>query len=263
MIGDCLRRYLRARAEVELVATVVDGRRAVARRPLSCADPASVPIVMLAGLALSGRYLLPAAVALARRHHVWVPDFPGFGLSEAPPEPLDVPALGGFVVAWMEAIGLERTALVGNSMGCQVAAEVAARHPRRISHVVLQGPTIDAEARSLTKQAWRLARVAPREALSLWPLQILDWIGTGPRTIARTTRSALAHRIEEVLPQVTCPTLVLRGSGDAIAPQRWTELLSSGLPDGRLRVVAGAAHTMTYSVPEVLAHEVDRFLCEA
>ena len=51
--------------------------------------------------------------------------------------------LSGALSAWMEGIGVERATLVGNSMGCQVIAELAACHPERVERAVLQGPTMD------------------------------------------------------------------------------------------------------------------------
>jgi pimeloyl-ACP methyl ester carboxylesterase len=52
-----------------------------------------LPVVLVHGLGLSGRYMLPTAEHLAPHFPVYVPDLPGFGDSEKPAQTLDVPAL--------------------------------------------------------------------------------------------------------------------------------------------------------------------------
>jgi 2-hydroxy-6-oxonona-2,4-dienedioate hydrolase len=63
-----------------------------------------------------------------------------------------VPQLADALTAWIGAAGIGRPALVGNSFGCQVIVELAARHPEQVACAVLQGPTMDAAARSLPSQ---------------------------------------------------------------------------------------------------------------
>jgi len=260
--APALRRYLQARGRFTLEPAQVNDRWMWARRPRRSAPRRRPVVVLVAGLGLSGRYLLPVADELAGRVPVWVPDLPGFGRSDAPPGMLDMAGLADAVIDWMDAVALDRVALVGNSMGCQIVVEAAARHPARISHVVLEGPTMDAAARTVPAHAWRVFLDAFREPLSLGPLQVLDWLGTGPRRLVATTRSAFAHTVEDQLPRVGCPALVVRGSRDAIVPQRWAEQVAAGLPYGRLQVVPGGSHAMTYSNPRMLADIVEAFVTE-
>jgi pimeloyl-ACP methyl ester carboxylesterase len=49
----------------------------------------------------------------------------------------------------MREIGLERAALVGNSFGCQIIADVAVRYPERVGRAVLQGLTTNPRARTV------------------------------------------------------------------------------------------------------------------
>ena len=257
--GEALRRFLRALDEFVVVEHTVAGRKMSARRPRRLAESGTC-VVLVAGLGLSGRYLLPVAHELAPRLPVWVPDLPGFGRSASRDKVLDMAGLGDALVAWMNAVGIDFAALVGNSMGCQIAVEAAARHPHRISSVVLEGPTMDAAARSVVRHAGRVAVDAFREPLSLGPLQVFDWLGTGPRRLVATTRYAFAHRVEERAKEVACPVLVVRGSRDPIVPQRWAEQMADALASGTLTVVSGGTHAMTYSNPVTLAEIVDTFV---
>jgi 2-hydroxy-6-oxonona-2,4-dienedioate hydrolase len=81
------------------------------------------------------------AQELANDYRVYVPDLPGFGDSDKPEKIFDVPELADWVACWMPAVGIDRAALLGNSFGCQVIADLAARYPERVAAAILQGPT--------------------------------------------------------------------------------------------------------------------------
>lgn len=261
MAAGPFRRWVAARRRFRWVGrgTSHPMRARYARGP----DGGEVPIVLLSGLALTGHYMLPVGAELARRTDVWVPDLPGYARRLASRAALPIPELADAVVSWLDTIGVQRAAFVGNSAGCQVAVEVAARHPERVTVIILEGPTIDAEARSLLRQAWRVFKAGRREPASLGPLQFSDWIATGLRGVIGAVRHAFAHRIEDRLPDVACPALVVRGGLDPIVPQRWAERVTAGLPDGSLRVVPDAGHALTYSTPRVLADIVEDFVDRA
>lgn len=80
--------------------------------------------------------------------------------------------------------------------------------------------------------------------------------------MVKTFRYALEDRMEEKLPHVRVPALVVRGSRDLIVSQRWAEEAASLLPLGRLVVIPGAPHTVTYNAPLKLAGAVRAFLSE-
>ena len=217
-------------------------------------------MVLVHGLIVSGRYMVPTLKHLARHYRVYAPDLPGFGESGKPPAVLDVPGLSGALCAWMEAVGLERAALVGNSMGCQVIAHLAARRPELVERAVLQAPAMDPGGRTIPRQVARFLLDVPREPPSLVPIELRDLLAAGPSRGWRTLRHALADRIEENLPRVRAPALVVRGSRDPICPQRWAEEAARLLPEGRLAVLPGAAHAANFGAPAAFASEVGRFL---
>ena len=72
----------------------------------------------------------------------------GFGDSEKPSRPSSVEGYGRAVVAFLDALGIERTSIVGHHTGGVVAVEVAATHPDRVNRLVLSGTTcVDEEGR--------------------------------------------------------------------------------------------------------------------
>ena len=95
------------------------------------------PLVFVHGLAGCWQNWLENIPYFARTHRVIAVDLPGFGESELPPEQISIPGYGRFVDAFLAEIGVERGALVGNSMGGFITAEVALSHPSRVDKLVL------------------------------------------------------------------------------------------------------------------------------
>jgi len=239
--------------------TVVDGLRMHAR--VSGNGPAAgPPVVLVHGLVVSGRYMVPLMDGLARTHAVYAPDLPGFGKSEGPDRALDVAGLADRLAAWMRAAGLGRAALVGNSMGCQVIVSLALRHPGLVDKVVLQGPTMDGRARSMPRHVLRFLLDVPHERPSLTLVEGLDLLRAGPVRSFRTFRHALDDPVEQSLPMVRVPALVVHGSRDRISPRAWAEEVARLLPEGRLVVLPGAPHAANFSAPETFARAVRSFL---
>jgi 2-hydroxy-6-oxonona-2,4-dienedioate hydrolase len=237
----------------------VNGFSIHARAQVNASSSAN-PVVLVHGIGVSSRYMLPTATGLRDRFSVYAPDLPGFGLSTKPKETLDVSALADALAAWMEATRIPPAALVGNSFGCQVVAQAAACHPQRARSAVLIGPTVDPVARAAARQVARWILNAPPEPLSLAPVILRDYRDAGLRRVIETFREALTGRIEEKLPQIRIPTLVMRGAEDAIVPQRWAEEATDLLPLGRLAVIAGAAHTVNYSAPRDYLDQLAEFI---
>jgi 2-hydroxy-6-oxonona-2,4-dienedioate hydrolase len=246
-------------AELSDLWTRMDGRAMYARVSPE-GGRVSPPIVLVHGLGVSGRYLVPTARELAGEFPVYVPDLPGWGKSEKPPHPLTVPQAADALAAWMGELGLNHAVLIGNSLGCQFIIDLAVRHPERVRWAVLVGPTIDPVARTVIGQTLRGTRDLLREPLSYWPLLARDYLAAGPIRTLKTLRHALADPVVEKLPKVAAPTLVVRGERDPIAPQSWVEEIVRLLPRGRLMVIPGAAHVANYTAPEQLAAAVRTFL---
>ena len=76
-----------------------------------------------------------------------------------------------------------------------------------------------------------------------------DYALCGARRLVGTSRHMLADRVEDKLPRVAAPTLVVRGTRDRIVPQAWAERAARLLPRGRFAVIPGAAHAINFSYP--------------
>lgn len=220
------------------------------------------PIVLIHGLVVSGRYFVPLAERLALSYRVIIPDLPGHGRSIKPSHALDAPALATALYEVFDAAQLERANILANSYGCQVVLEFASRWPKRVGRLVLVGPTGDPLARGTLRQCSRFLRNALSERPAQLPLLLKDCRDVGPYHAIEMFRNMRRHDILGLLPSVTASTLVVRGSDDPIAPQRWAEIVAARLPEGRLAVVPGAAHTVNFNSPDRLARLVRAFLTE-
>ncbi len=205
-------------------------------------------LVLVHGLGVSGRYFEPLVRELDGPETI-VPDLRRFARLDAQAEALR---------EWV-APG---SALLANSYGCQIVAELAARRPELVGRTVFVGPTVDRRNRTFWRQAGRLVVNATREPPSLVPLTLRDALGAGPGNVARMARSALRDAVEVKLAALAPPLLVVRGDRDLLCPQEWAEELVALTPRARLEVIRGAAHAAHYSHPEELAAIVRRFLEE-
>lgn len=240
-------------------STEVDGLRMHARA--SRGSPASKALVFVHGVGVSGRYMVPTARKLEAQLAVYLPDLPGFGHSEKPPRALGLGELGHVLGRWLETAGVRTPAsLLGNSFGCQIAVELALRRPDLVDRMILAGPTVDPGGRTLLRQLSLLLLDAVREPPLLVPLQLREYVRSGIVRTLRTTRCMLDDRIEQKLPHVRAPTLIVRGGRDPIVPQRWAEQAVALLPQGQLAVIPEGAHALPYDAPRQLASIVRSFL---
>ena len=217
------------------------------------------PLVLVHGLAVSHRYLMPVAAELAAYSPVHVLDLPGFGLSADPGRVLDVAGHADHLAAWIDAAGLAPPVVLGNSFGCQVAVDLAVRFPDRVAGLVLVGPTIDPSARTAPRQVLRWLRDTAREDPLQLPILVRDVRDAGPRRVAATLGHALRDPIEAKLPLVGVPALVTRGASEPIVPRAWAEAAAGLLPRGQLAEVPGP-HNANYGAAPDLAGRVLAFL---
>ncbi|MDP8911312.1 MAG: alpha/beta hydrolase [Actinomycetota bacterium] len=237
----------------------MDGQAIHARLWRQPAGSHAATVVLVHGLVVSSRYMVPAGEELSSRCDVYAPDLPGFGRSDKPDQTLDVPQLADALARWMTVAGVGRAALLGNSFGCQVAVDAAVRYPELVDRLVLVGPTVDPHARSGVRHALRWLAEARRD-VQMAPILARDCASAGLRRAAETFRIMLDDPIERKLPQVRAPVLVVRGSRDRIVPSRWAAEAASLLPRGKLVVVPGTGHAMNFHAPLELARVAAPFL---
>lgn len=217
-------------------------------------------IVMVHGLVVSCRYLQPTARLLAPTYRVFTPDLPGSGKSQGAASAPDLADLADILADWMSAIGLPQAHFLGNSVGCQVLIHLALRHPERVQRLILTAPTMDPQARTVPREVVRWLKNVPYEPLALFGVVLRDFWDMGFRRFWETLHASLHDPVEQHLPHIAVPTLVVRGTHDTVVSQQWVEEMARLLPEGRLVVLPGAAHDVTYNAAAELARLVRAFV---
>jgi pimeloyl-ACP methyl ester carboxylesterase len=204
------------------------------------------PIAAVMGMAVAD-YLLPALSTLdwTRTHLI---DLPGLAGSENPPHKLDVPGYAEAAGDWLDAADLPPVVLIGHSSGTQVAARAAAAHPDRVAAVVLASPTVDPKARSIPKALyyWRLDARYPLPGLE--ESHRPEWKRAGIGQLAHLLRAHLRDHLEDVVPDLPGPLLVLRGEQDRLSTDAWVRHLVAAHGNGRLVTLPGP-HTFLWRDP--------------
>jgi pimeloyl-ACP methyl ester carboxylesterase len=238
--------------------TEVDGTRIFYR----AADADGPPLIHVHGFAISGSYLLPTARLLARDYTTYVPDLPGYGRSDSPPRALDIPGLADALMAFMDAIGVERANFIGNSMGCSVISSVARRHSERIDHAVLVSPAGGPHNMPFAKGAAQLLLDGLREPPSMLRAAIPDYIRFGPLNAVTLLQALVQYPTLDRFLTMDTPTLAVLGSRDPLQPSRArVEEIAKECADWlSVAVIRGAPHAVNYGHADELAVLVRAFL---
>lgn len=224
------------------------------------------PMVHIHGFAISGRTLLPTARILAQRFDTYVPDLPGHGRSEGPTTPLDFVGFADAVVRFLDAVGLERASLVGNSMGSAVIAHVGRLHPDRVERLILVSPAGGAANQPLPRALAQMALDGVREPVTLLPAALQAYASFGVRKTFRQFDAMVHSPTLNLLQDIQVPMLVVMGSRDPLLPSA-TEVdkvariadLSDVMTAVRLH---GAAHAINWSHPQELAEIINVYVAD-
>ena len=237
------------------------------------------PVLLLHGLGYTREGWGPLRELLARRYRVLSYDNRGIGESAIPPGPYTVDDLAADAVQVLEEAGVDRTHVLGASLGGMVAQLLAAEHPERVASLVLAGTTPGgASAYPLPQQTLALMAEAP----SLPPAVALrrfveNALAPGstfvdevyayrqehppdPSGWAGQAAAGAAWDADGRLARITAPTLVVAGTADAVVDPRNAQLLADAIPSARLELIGGAGHLPFWERAEEFAALVERFL---
>lgn len=224
--------------------------------------PGSIPLVHVHGFAVSGSYLLPTARALAGRATTVVPDLPGYGRSAAWGHALGLPSLAWALLEVLDALGLDRVFLIGNSMGGPLSLEVAHSAPERVAGIVLASPAGGVHNQPLGRALLQLARDVRRERPRMIPVVLPDYLRFGPVNGLHLFSELVRFPSLERLLRTPVPTLAVLGTRDPLMPPpaRVREVARLAPPHVTVVMIDGAAHAMNFSHPGELAHVIGCWL---
>jgi pimeloyl-ACP methyl ester carboxylesterase len=121
-------------------------------------------VLLLHGLGGAKSSFFDTAAALSRTYRVHAMDLPGFGSSSAPLASYNAAYFCRTIVGAMDAMGIERAHVVGNSMGGRVALELGMEHPDRVGGLGLLCPAV-----AFVRREWHPVVRVLRPELGLLP----------------------------------------------------------------------------------------------
>jgi len=251
-------------------------------------------IVFIHGLGASWQSWLENLPELSRDHRVVAMDLPGFGYSQMPAGDISIEGYARWCFALLDVVGIGEAALVGNSMGGFIAADMAIREPKRVRSLTVVSaavfwqdyrraqPLVGLARLSDAYVARALARstdsIATRRRLRTWALAtagfryphlISNELAQEMVRSARRTDGflpaleALAdYPLDEELPKIGCPTLIVWGAHDTLVPVKDAKRMQELIPGARREIFERTGHVAMLERPERFNRKLREFLAE-
>jgi pimeloyl-ACP methyl ester carboxylesterase len=226
------------------------------------------PLLLLHGIGSTRDDFSALLPRLAEHFDVLSVDLPGHGGSAAPPWPPTVAALTDVVEADLDARGLQRVHVLGNSLGARIGIELAARH--RTRSVVALSPSglglpaervhqgiLMATARTLTRTLrpllGTLASTPSGRTALLTGMRARPWEASESEALAMrggfadstgfwsTLWWAVLQDVPSGLHQVDCPVMLAQGAVDVVGAGQTPRYLAL-IPGSRFELLPGAGH---------------------
>jgi pimeloyl-ACP methyl ester carboxylesterase len=243
------------------------------------------PLLLLHGTGASLHTFNAWAAALSPHFRVVRMDLPGFGLTgPSPGADYSIPAFVAFVESFRKAVGLERFALGGNSLGGQIAWSYAVQYPERVTELIL----VDSAGYPIHRPVllFRLARTPVLSSL----LALMDpgflvkktlheaYGDAGKVTpelseryrrlaLREGNRAAFVARAQVAsvdtsadISKVRARTLLLWGEKDRLIPVEHATRFAKAIPGAQLIVYEAVGHVPMEEIGERSAADVDSFL---
>lgn len=224
--------------------------------------------------------------AFSEHYRLVLYDMIGHGYTEKPDRPYTIDVMSDHLVAVLDALGIERAHLSGESIGGWVAAWTAAYHPQRVNRLVLNTPG------NITSKPQVMAAVrdsslkAVREASTETVRARVEWLFHDTTHVtdelvalrlAIYTQPGFERAMENIVavqnweyrePYVWSPQWCGQMGADPVAVDRsrpdWrvdeAELLREWIPDARIEIIEGAGHWPQWEKPDEFHRAHLRFL---
>jgi pimeloyl-ACP methyl ester carboxylesterase len=254
------------------------------------------PLVFVHGLSGCWQNWLEQLPVLADEHRVVTLDLPGFGYSPMPREEISIAGYARLLDQLLGELEIDAAAVVGNSMGGFIGAELAIAFPRRVERLVL----VSAAGLSTHNE--------PRTVRALPTIRRLDrilagsaaWVASKSETVMRRPRlrqatmsvvvrhptllpAALAaeqvrgagkpgflqaldavvnYDVRERLPEIACPTLIVWGDSDRLIPVDDADVFEELIPNSRKVIFEDTGHMAMLERPDAFNALLKSFLEE-
>jgi pimeloyl-ACP methyl ester carboxylesterase len=214
------------------------------------------PVLLLHGWGGSIQSMLPVAKKLAEAgFKSYLIDLPGFGKTQLPPQAWGVPDYTQWVIAYLNAMNLDKVFIIGHSFGGRISFILGADHPERIYKNALCSPAGVKLPPTMSQKTLKLGRNTLMTVLSLPVLNRYkgrvrenlrqrfsseDYLNAGP--LQETFLQVVRQDLLPYARRVKAPTLLFWGSLDTETPLKMGQILEKEMPDAALIVLDGVGH---------------------
>ncbi len=190
------------------------------------------PVVLVHGGASDSRDWIPTMAALKDRFAFYAPDLPGFGQSERDVKGYYLSDFSDFLLSFVEALRLDRPAIIGHSFGGRVCLDAALKRQEQVSRLVI----MDASGLG------RMSRLGSFLFTFFWALR---WVLRRPQPFPRFLSKEgedYNNVSDEVLRRLKTPTLIVWKRCDPYMPLAIARRAARLIPGARLTVLPGYGH---------------------
>jgi pimeloyl-ACP methyl ester carboxylesterase len=250
------------------------------------------PVVFIHGLGGNWQNWLENLPTSAQRRRVLALDLPGFGMSPVPADGISISSYGRLVDAWLDRLGVGPVAVVGNSMGGFVGAELAIQFPGRVERLVLAAAAgisitnlrrrpmmtfarVTAALGALTASRSRdiivrnrlrhvVLSTIVRHPSRLAPDLLCEIMrGSGKSGYVDALEALVSYDFRDSLGDIRCPTLIVWGREDMLVPVRDAAEFERLIPSSRQIVMEDTGHVPMLERPDAFNRCLLGFLDEA
>jgi pimeloyl-ACP methyl ester carboxylesterase len=242
------------------------------------------PLLLIMGLGGGSSLWWRQVAFFSPEYEVTVYDSRGVGCSDKPDIPYSMDMLVGDAAGLLESLGIASAQVYGVSMGGMVAQELALRHPKLVSSLILGSTTCGGSHAVMPPQEtlqklFSIMSLSPEEAVKVstsvtfsagfierHPQKIREWLIKGaeslpsPMGFRRQAEAVAGFDTYDRLRQISAPTLILAGTEDQLIPAENSRILASRIPNAELVFFEGAGHGYLWEAEEEANRVVRGFL---
>lgn len=218
------------------------------------------PVILVHGLSGSMRWWNRNIQALAQDHCVYLIDLPGFGTMSRARTRFALESVASWLLAWMEAVDIQRAHFAGHSMGGYICIWIAAHRPEVVARLVLVSPAVLSRIHTLRGYARPLLTAIRYVKRGFFFILAYDALRSGPFTLLRAAHDLLSVNAEEDINKIKAPTLLIWGENDTLVPLSVGRILRTKIASSRLVILKNASHVSMYDQPQQFNQLVEAFL---
>ncbi|HAK59295.1 MAG TPA: hypothetical protein DCO77_02780 [Nitrospiraceae bacterium] len=232
--------------------------------------PTLILIHGIGGSSASWRDVIPS---LSKAYRVIALDLPGYGKSDRPRVDYSVEYYATVLKHTIDAVGGDRVALVGNSLGGWIAAVTALNHPQSVSHLILVDsaglkgdPPPSVNLDPATQKEFEVLLQAFYHDTTRLTTEFVDnewkYRKSVRRTIQETMKSlnTKSPSLDGRLRGIKAPTLVIWGKQDKLIPVEVAGRFAKGIPTSTVTIIDNAGHMPHIEQPKAFYRSVKKFV---